>query len=115
MTSQLTEGAEGMEMLEPAEGLRLELPSEPVELRVTLREKALTAYPDESSHFEACFAAWTWERWRSALEPAGFSREAFLDVVGGYRREVWFWLLGDRGWAQLVSGLAGRVSRRVAG
>lgn len=113
MTSRLAEGTEGMEMLEPAEGLRLEMPAEPLGLRATLREKALETYPPESSSFENCFAVWTWERWRSALEPAGFGREAFIEVVAGYRREVWFWILGDRGWAQLVNGLAGRVSRRL--
>lgn len=113
MTTQLAEGAEGIEMIEPMDGLRLELPPEPAELRATLREKALEASRPESSAFENCFAAWTWERWRSTLEPAGMGREEFIDLVVGYRREVWFWLLGDRGWEQLVSGLAGRVSRRL--
>lgn len=114
MTNSLADAAEGMRMIEPAEGVRLELPSEPAELRATLREKALAAQPPEGSHYETCFAAWTWERWRSALEPAGFSREQFIEVVAGYRREVWYWLLGDRGWALLLSGLAGRVARRLA-
>jgi len=100
-------------MLEPLEGLRLELPTEPEELKSSLREAALGASTPESSTFESCFGAWMWERWRSALEPAGMSREAFVAIVAGYRREVWMWLLGDRRWVPLISGLAGRASRRL--
>lgn len=113
MTIRVAEDAQRIEVLEPVEGLRLEQPAEPVELKIALRDKALESSATESSNFESCFAAWSWERWRSALEPAGMSREAFMDVVAGYRREVWLWLLGDRGWGQLLSGLAGRVSRRL--
>src|SRR5664280_2692902 len=48
-----------------------------------------------------------------ALEPCGFSREDFVDAVIGYRRELWLWLSGDRQWSQFVTGLAGRVARRL--
>jgi hypothetical protein len=47
------------------------------------------------------------------LEPAGCTREAFVDVVVANRRELWLWLLGDRRWEQYVTGLAGRVIRRL--
>ncbi len=42
-------------------------------------------------------------------------REAFVDVIISYRREVWLWLMGERTWDQCVSGLAGRVARRLPG
>jgi hypothetical protein len=42
-------------------------------------------------------------------------REAFVDVIISYRRELWLWLMGERQWDQCVSGLAGRVARRLPG
>jgi hypothetical protein len=69
--------------------------------------------PTGSSSFQSFFGAWLWERWRATLEPVGIAREAFIDVVAGYRRELWLWIVGDRGWEQMLSGLAGRVSRRL--
>jgi hypothetical protein len=106
-------GAESVEMLEPSEGLRLEHLQEPSDLRVSLRERALDAQTEDDRTYTGCLGAWIWERWRSALEPAGLSREAFMEIVTGYRRELWFWLLGDREWDPLVIGLAGRVWRRL--
>jgi hypothetical protein len=40
-------------------------------------------------------------------------REAFIDVVVGYGRELWLWLMGERQWGQFLDGLAGRVTRRL--
>ena len=103
-----------MTVVEPAEGLRLEHPDEPVEMRDALRD-ALLAGTDWREGFsdDICIGLWLWERWRPALEPAGMSREAFLDVIVSYGRELWLWLMGERVWAQCVSGLAGRVARRL--
>ena len=58
------------------------------------------------------FTAWLWARW-SSLAAAGLPREAFAQVVEGYRREIWLWLAGERIWTQCCAGLAGRVSRRI--
>lgn len=102
-----------IEMLEPVEGLKLVMRPEPADLRTKLRDGALAAETRDGASYEGCFTAWLWEHWRSALEPKGMSREAFADVVTGYRRELWFWLMGDRRWAPLISGLAGRVARRL--
>jgi hypothetical protein len=40
-------------------------------------------------------------------------RETFVDVVTAYGRELWLWLMGERQWDEFVTGLAGRVSRRL--
>ena len=103
-----------MIMLEPAEGVRLTLPEEPEELRLGLRQ-AVLAGEDRREGFsdDICIGVWLWEHWRPTLEPAGMDREAFVEVVTAYRRELWFWLMGDRRWAPLVEGLAGRVARRL--
>jgi len=41
------------------------------------------------------------------------SREEFVDVVIANKRELWLWLMGERQWIQFLSGLAGRVIRRL--
>ncbi|HUC36735.1 MAG TPA: hypothetical protein VMR97_06395 [Acidimicrobiales bacterium] len=106
---------ERTQMLEPAEGLLLEIPEEPEELRVHLRAKALEDADSGEASYEVCFGAWIWERWRAALEAKGLSREALMEIVAAYRRELWFWLLAERRWEPLLEGLAGRVSRRLPG
>jgi hypothetical protein len=97
-----------------AAGPRLELPEEPEELRVALRDELL-AGGDWRSGFsdDICIGVWLWGRWQPALEPAGCTREDFVAIVMSTRRELWLWLLGDRRWGQYVSGLAGRVTRRL--
>ncbi|HUY21758.1 MAG TPA: hypothetical protein VMV22_05410 [Acidimicrobiales bacterium] len=103
-----------MNVVEPIEGVRLDHPAEPTRMRVELRDALLTG-ADWRVGFtdDVCIGVWMWERWRPALEPVGMDREAFVDVVIGYRRELWLWLMGERGWDQVVTGLAGRVARRL--
>ncbi len=62
---------------------------------------------------DICIGLLLWRAWQPALEPLGFSREDFIDSVVAYRRELWLWLMGDRGWIPYVTGLAARVIRRV--
>lgn len=95
-------------------GPRLEVPEEPEELRIALRDELL-AGGDWRKGFsdDICIGVWLWGRWQPALEPAGCSREDFVTIVMSTRRELWLWLLGDRRWEQYVSGLAGRVLRRL--
>ena len=103
-----------MTVVEPVEGLRLEYPLEPVEMRVALREAILNGSNWRDGFADdICVGVWLWERWRPALEPAGMDRERFVDVIVDYRREVWLWLAGERLWEQLITGLAGRVARRL--
>ena len=102
------------ERIEPNHGPSLEFPEEPEALRVGLRD-ALLAGGDWREGFsdDICIGVLLWSRWQPALEPAGCSREEFVDIVVADRRELWLWLLGDRRWEQYVSGLAGRVIRRL--
>ena len=95
-------------------GSRLEFPEEPEELRVGLRD-ALLAGGDWRAGFsdDICIGVWLWSRWQPVLEPAGCTREDFVEIVVSTRRELWLWLLGDRRWEQYVTGLAGRVARRL--
>ncbi len=98
-----------------AEGApRLELPEEPVEIKEGLREALLAGkkWRDGVSD-EMCIVLWLWGRWRPALEPCGLGREEFVDLVIADRRELWLWLMGDRQWFPYVTGLAGRVVRRL--
>ena len=92
----------------------LGFPPEPEDLRDGLRD-ALLAGGDwrDGSADDLDIAGWLWTRWQAALEPAGCTRDDFVAVVVSTHREQWLWLLGDRRWEQYVSGLAGRVVRRL--
>ena len=92
----------------------LEFPPEPEDLRVGLRDALLDGGDwNEGFSDDICIGVWLWSRWQPVLEPAGCTREAFVDVVVANRRELWLWLLGDRRLEQYVTGLAGRVIRRL--
>jgi len=122
-----------MSVLEVADGPRLDLPAEPLDLKVALR-RAMLGVEEPLGELSGgasggpsavspgvpaavadatCLGVWLWSRWQPALEPRGCTREQCIDTVAGLRREVVLWLLGDRVWHQLVSSLAGRVSRRL--
>jgi hypothetical protein len=92
---------------------RLHVPNEPdaSEWRRRVMEDATI---DEVIEKEDGIAAWLWDRWR-VLEGVGLDRVRFVALVNGYRRELWLWLMGERMWDQFVTGLAGRVARRVPG
>jgi hypothetical protein len=97
------------------DGPDLPLPEEPVALRDRVRA-LVEQEPDRGAALidgGAWIADPLWERWGPLLEPAGMSRERFLHVVAGYRRELWLWVMGERTWAQSAGGLLGRVRRRL--
>ncbi|HUO49826.1 MAG TPA: hypothetical protein VMU09_13430 [Acidimicrobiales bacterium] len=103
-------GAEG----DGPEGLALAVPEEPEALRRQVLATVLDgAALGERLRGDGGIGPWLWARWQDRLEPAGIGSEAFLDVVEGYQREIWFWLLEDRGWSPMVAGLSGRLARRV--
>ena len=93
----------------------LPLPEEPVELR--RRTRALVEQDPERGAAVlddgAFLADPLWARWGPALEPAGLDRARFGQIVAGYRRELWLWVMGERTWAQSAGGLLGRVRRRL--
>ncbi len=93
---------------------KLELPEEPVAIKVGLRDALLEGknWRDGFSD-EICIGLWLWGWWRPALEPGGMGREEFVDAVIADRRELWLWLKGDRQWFPFITGLAGRIVRRL--
>jgi hypothetical protein len=62
---------------------------------------------------EVGVSALLWKDWGQALTAEGLDRPAFTDIVIGYERELWFWLMGERQWSEVLSGLAGRTGRRL--
>ena len=97
-----------------AAGVHLDVPDEPERLREELRAVALAGGDWQAGAAEgAALGDVLWAHWAGALEPAGMSRAAFDQALAGYRRELWFWLLGDRVWQSVASGLAGRLVRRL--
>jgi hypothetical protein len=97
-----------------AGALELEVPGEPAALRVTMHEAVEGGQGwDEAFGDGAGVGAMLWGRWGAALEQAGVGRAQFDAVVRGYRRELWFWFLGERTWQQAAEGLAGRLRRRL--
>ena len=42
-------------------------------------------------------------------------RDRFDQIVAGYGNELRLWVAGERPWQQYISGLAGRVERRLSG
>ena len=93
----------------------LALPEEPVELR--RRTRALIEQDPARGAAVVDAGAWIadplWGVWGPALERAGMDRDRFGEVVAGYRRELWLWVMGERTWAQAGGGLLGRVQRRL--
>jgi len=55
-----------------------------------------------------------WEGWGDLLRERGMDRERFGQIVAGYGNELRLWVVGERLWQQSISGLAGRVERRLS-
>jgi hypothetical protein len=54
-----------------------------------------------------------WRSWKKDLEQVGVNRRQFARTVMAYRFELWLWRVGERPWAHAVSGLIGRITRRL--
>ena len=54
-----------------------------------------------------------WKEWGAKLEGMGMDREKFLQITRGYAGEIRLWVMGERPWEHCISGLAGRVLRRL--
>ena len=48
------------------------------------------------------------------MRERGMGREQFGQIVAGYGNELRLWVAGERPWQQYISGLAGRVERRLS-
>jgi hypothetical protein len=55
-----------------------------------------------------------WGSWGDVLEERGMDRERFGQIVAGYGNELRLWVAGERPWQHSISGLAGRVERRLS-
>jgi hypothetical protein len=98
-----------------ATGLQLPLVPEPVTLKRALRALAEVA-PRRAAELlvdPGEVAGLLWERWGPDLERAQIGCDAFFEIVAEYRRELWYWLWGNRTWAHCSGGLAGRLARRT--
>jgi hypothetical protein len=93
----------------------LSLPGEPLGLKTVVRT-LLEQAPEIGLPLVAA-GAWIadplWEGWRDVLERRGMGREQFDRIVASYGNELRLWVVGERPWEQYVSGLAGRLTRRV--
>jgi hypothetical protein len=58
-------------------------------------------------------AAPLWVGWQRPLSSLGIDWPAFLGIVAAYQNELRLWVMGERPWDQCITGLAGRVVRRV--
>ena len=55
-----------------------------------------------------------WGSWGVVLEECGMDQEQFHQIVAGYGNELRLWVVGERPWQHYISGLAGRVERRLS-
>ena len=93
----------------------LPLPPEPAELRAETRTLVENS-PEEGIRLvnDARFIADPlWEEWGAELEGACMGYERFLQITRGYAKEIWLWVMGERPWDHCISGLAGRLLRRL--
>ncbi len=54
-----------------------------------------------------------WETWGDALAGRDMDRDRFGQIVAEYGNELRLWVAGERPWEHYLSGLAGRVMRRL--
>ena len=95
--------------------VELAVPPEPVRLRE--RTRALAEQTPAVGLARVADGGWIagplWRLWGPELRRAGLTKARFGEIVAGYGRELWLWVMGERTWAHTASGLAGRVRRRM--
>lgn len=97
--------------------LDLELPQEPSELKAQTRG-LVERSPGDGLRVVAdgrFLADVLWPTWGMRLTGAGMSYDRFVEAVRSSRGEIRLWVMGERPWEHCISGVAGRVSRRVPG
>lgn len=100
-------------MADPRE--KLMPPDEPRKLHAETRA-FLEEDPEEGNRLIKAgypLAELLWEEWGAELLEAGMERERFDEITRGYAGEIRLWVVGERPWNHCVTGLAGRVLRRL--
>ncbi len=96
--------------------LTLTLPEEPQALK-SLARTLLDQAPETGLPLVATgewIADPLWESWGAALRECGMDREQFGQIVADYGNELRLWVIGERPWEHYISGLVGRVERRLS-
>lgn len=68
---------------------------------------------DELARDGHWLADWLWPEWAASLKAREVSVDFLAEVVAGYRRELWLWLMGERTWTEILNSLRGRTLRRL--
>jgi hypothetical protein len=87
---------------------------DPAVLRSELRALAAADPAGAAGELPVRVAAALWDDRRGDLEDMGVGLADLRAATGGFRRELWLWMMGERTWAQTASSVAGRAVRRVA-
>jgi hypothetical protein len=94
----------------------LPLPEEPAALKSLVRE--LLQQAPETGLPLVVAGTWIadplWELWGETLQHHGMGRERFGQIVASYGNELRLWVVGERPWDQYITGLSGRVTRRLS-
>lgn len=88
----------------------LPVPPEPSELRAKRGAGWEVGSSDDNA---ARLAKLLWRTWKQDLAALGVDQRRFARWVMAYRSELWLWRVGERSWAPVVSGLIGRIERRL--
>ncbi len=91
------------------------IPEEVDGLRGKIMDSIVQSGADSSSIIDLTIELqeFLWKGWEPTLTYWGIGWGSFLDIVSGYRRELWLWCMRERTWQQCISGLAGRLARRT--
>ncbi|WP_119067213.1 hypothetical protein [Rubrobacter indicoceani] len=97
------------------ENLELSPPEEPLRLKLQTRAELEGDPPAGNAKVkDARFLAQPlWRAWGGELRARGMQRRHFFAIARGYSAEIRLWVVGERPWEHCVSGLAGRVRRRL--
>lgn len=90
--------------------LSLPVPPEPTELRAVRGAGWQVGSSEENA---TRLARLLWRTWKQELAGRGVDQRRFARWVTAYRSELWLWRVGERPWDHAVSGLIGRIERRV--
>jgi len=92
----------------------LGLLDEPVELLGELRDVASDQPATARATAPSLLALRAIDAWEDQLDGLGVPASLVTQAFESCRREIWFWVDGDRRWEQLAAHLAQRVLRRAA-